>query len=79
MKKFFGLWLLSAILISCSPSQSTQQLPQSERELIETVLGLACDNETRRMYERRIEEQRRLLKESQFKRSLANMIEDMKC
>ena len=67
MKILLLLCVLSSLFTSCAPPQSVYS--QQESELIESVLVLACNNQTRQMYERRIEEQKRILTDSQFRKS----------
>ena len=63
------------VLSSCGEWQE----PLSLAELKAKVLSRACNSEVRKVYERRIGEQSVILTETQLRRSLENMIEDMKC
>ena len=77
MKNLLLYSSLFLVLFSCTPQ--AHQAFKTVEELKAEVLNLACNNEVRRMYERKIAEQSLIFTEIQLKKSLENMIEDMKC
>ena len=78
MKNLFILYSsLFLMLFSCAP-QPHHAFKSVEGLKLE-VLNLACNNEVRRVYERKIAEQSLIFTEAQLKKSLENMIEDMRC